>query len=361
MSTIARSTVTVQQTRLAYADTFGDEHLRGRLLGLGPVLYRLDNFGGAVAENAISKKVAMAALDHLEMISPILHGDVVRFEGELINIGRSSLTLQVTGYRHDIATRKFVHALDAIMTAVALGDNNRPYRGLPELVDPSKGSRIRHLQEVAQRRKDLSMRLKQMEKSVDELPVISSDMLDDCTRSGEWSEQVPVQDTEVELAASFLPRHLNRNGSVFGGEVLSWMDKTALYCGRVFTGNSNMVTISADRVSFNLPITTDDVATMVARVCGVREHYVDVEVEIFLKKFASKERRKSHKGYFSVANLNTSEHAECVPRGLSASDGGQLNLRALLKAQHRRLIREEEGKLLQLKPLALSSISMSRL
>jgi acyl-CoA hydrolase len=37
----------------------------------------------------------MAALEQLEVVSPVHHGDVVRFEGELINIGRSSLTLQV--------------------------------------------------------------------------------------------------------------------------------------------------------------------------------------------------------------------------------------------------------------------------
>ncbi|KAE9121919.1 hypothetical protein PF010_g6915 [Phytophthora fragariae] len=356
MSTARQSSVTVQQTRLAYADTFGDEHLRGKLMGLGPILHHLDNFGGAVAENAISKKVAMAALENLEVVNPIFHGDVVRFEGELINIGRSSLTLQVTGYRHDIATRNFVHALDAVMTAVALDDDNRPYRGLPELVDPTNGSRIRHLQDVAQQRKDLSMRLKRIEESVDNLPAVSLDMLDN---TGEWSEQVPVQDTVVALAASFLPRHLNRNGTVFGGEILSWMDKTALYCGRVFTGNSNMVTVTANRVSFNMPVTTDDVTTVVARVCGIREHCVDVEVEVFLRKFASQEHQKSHTGYFYVANFNTAAHVSCVTRGLRVDHGDQENVRTLLKAQHRRGIRQEEKQLLHLEPLELSAISRS--
>ncbi|KAG6959643.1 hypothetical protein JG687_00008654, partial [Phytophthora cactorum] len=276
MSTAANDTVTVQQTRMAYASTIvlGDEHLRGKLLGLGPLLHRLDNFGGAVAEkfvdvrSAISKKVSMAALESLNMASPIMHGDVVRLEGELINIGRSSLTLQVTGCRHDIATRRFVHAVDAVMTAVALDDNNRPIRGLPELVDRSNGIRIDRLQEIAQQRKTLSMRLKKMED-----PSIS------CQRT---------------LSTSFLPRHLNRNGTVFGGEILSWMDKTALYCGRIFTGNSNMVTVSANRISFKLSVTTNDVATMEARVCGIREHFVDVEVEVFLKKFGLEERKKCH-------------------------------------------------------------------
>ncbi|KAG7392115.1 hypothetical protein PHYPSEUDO_002339 [Phytophthora pseudosyringae] len=363
MSSAAKSTVTVQQTRLAYADTIGHEHFRGKLLGLGPLLHRLDNFGGAAAENAISKKVAMAALEHLEVFSPIQHGDVVRLEGELVNIGRSSLTVQVTGYRHDITTREFVHALDAVMTAVALDEDNRPYRGLPELVDPdnSDANRINRLQEIAQQRKDTSMRLKRVEEAVDQLPNVSLEMLDETSRGGEWSEEVSVQDTIVALSTSFLPRHLNRNGTVFGGEILSWMDKTALYCGRTFTGNSNMVTVSAKRVYFLLPITTDDVATMEARICGIRGHYVDVQVEAILQQFGSQERRKSHTGYFAVANLDASEHVAWVTRGLAATEKDQDGLRTLLKAQHRRQLGEEVLEQLQLQPLALSPIAGSHL
>ncbi|KAK1930813.1 putative acyl-CoA thioester hydrolase [Phytophthora citrophthora] len=309
---------------------------------------------------AISKKVAMAAVEHLEMVSPILHGDVVRLEGELINIGRSSLTLQVTGYRHDIATRKFVHAVDAVMTAVALDENNRPYRGLPELVDPNNGNRIERLREVVQHRKNLSMRRKKLEESVDQLSTISLDMLAEYPRSG---EEVAVQDTVVALSTSFLPRHLNRNGTVFGGEILAWMvtDKTALYCARAFTANSNMVTVSASQIGFKLPITTDDIVTIKASVCATREHYVEVAIEVFLKKFGAQECQKSHTGYFSIANLNESDQIECVTQVLRVNEDDQNSLRALLKAQNRRQLRDEEHELLHFQPLGLSPISGSHL
>ncbi|KAG7398800.1 hypothetical protein PHYBOEH_010432 [Phytophthora boehmeriae] len=361
MSTAAKSSVTVQQTRLAYADTMGDERLSGKLLGLGPILQWLDNFGGAVAQNAISKTVAMAALEHIDVVSPIAHGDVVRFEGELINIGRSSVTLQVTGYRHDVATRKFVHALDAVMTAVALDENLRPSRGLPGLVAPGNAEYIDSLRDIATKRKELSVRLKSAEESVDELPRISVDMLDDTTRGCDCISAVPVSDTVVALGNSFMPRHLNRHGTVFGGEILSWMDKTALYCGKIFTGNSNMMTVSADRVSFKLPVSTSDVVSVEARICGVREHNVEVQVEVFLNKLASQERRKSHTGYFVVANLNALNQAERVAQGIEINEDDQESLRVLLKAQTRRKISENARKLLHLEPLALSPISGSHL
>jgi acyl-CoA hydrolase len=133
---------------------------------------------------------------------------------------------QVTGYRHDIKTRTFVHALDAVMTAVALDENSRPFRGLPALVDPSNGNRIEQLRDAAQQRKGLSMRLRKLEEAVDQLSSISLDMLGDAT-GGRGADEVSVRDTVVALSTSFLPRHLNRNGTVFGGEILSWMVRQA--------------------------------------------------------------------------------------------------------------------------------------
>lgn len=108
------------------------------------------------------------------------------------------------------------------MTAVALDENNRPYRQLPELVDASDAKRIDRLREIALQRKSMSLRRKKMEKFVDDLPQVSLEMLGDFSRT-EWSEKAPVKDTIVALSTSFLPCHLNRNGTVFGGEILSWM------------------------------------------------------------------------------------------------------------------------------------------
>ncbi|EEY70550.1 uncharacterized protein PITG_05988 [Phytophthora infestans T30-4] len=99
------------------------------------------------------------------------------------------------------------------MTAVALDENNRPYRQLPELVDASDAKRIDRLREIALQRKSMSLRRKKMEKF--------------------WSEKAPVKDTIVALSTSFLPCHLNRNGTVFGGEILSWMVPTKRRCTAV--------------------------------------------------------------------------------------------------------------------------------
>ncbi|RLN14590.1 hypothetical protein BBJ28_00013321 [Nothophytophthora sp. Chile5] len=91
------------------------------------------------------------------------------------------------------------------------------------------------------------------------------------------------------------------------------------------------------------------------------EHHVEVEVEVFLSRFGAQDRRKSHTGYFTVANLDASNQKQRVSRELARSEEEQDDLRVLLKAQHRRLLRDEERKLLHLQPLPLSAISGSRL
>ncbi|KAE9035179.1 hypothetical protein PR002_g7704 [Phytophthora rubi] len=354
MQTIGDQTfVNPRDTRLAYADIIGEESLSGKLISAGPVLERLDIFGAAVAENVACKGIATISDDRVDFKSQIAHGDLVRLEGEVIYTGRSSLAVQITGYRHDIEAGKFIHTLSAIMTCVALDENMHPSPGLPKLLDPLDPEYVRKHEEIADQRRELAARWRAVQEEVDQLPHVSVDMLK--TYNYGRSLEVPIPDTLIEVQNSFLPKHLNRNNTIFGGEVLTWMDKVALYCARNFTKNQNMVTVSMNRIFFKLPITMDDVVTMHARVSSARRHHLEVEVEVFVGRIGSKERRKSHTGYFTVANLDRSYRMKQISTGLKVDENDQESMRTLLKAQHRWLFDDEERKLLTLEPLSLST------
>lgn len=212
-------------------------------------------------------------MDRVDIVSQVAHGDLVRLEGETIYTGRSSLSTLITGYRHDLESGEFVHTLSAIMSCVALDENMRPSPGLPRLVDDA-GSEgyVEKLEALAAQRKDLGARWQNVQDMVDQLPRITKDMIHVFEHSESTSQQhtVAIPDTLIEVQNSFLPKHLNRNNTIFGGEVLTWMDKVALYCARNFTKNTNMVTVAMNRIFFKLPITMDDIVTMHARVCSVR-------------------------------------------------------------------------------------------
>lgn len=169
----------------------------------------------------------------MDITSQVAHGDLVRLEGEMIYAGRSSAAVQVTGYRHDIETGQFVHTLSAIMTCVAMNENLRPIPAMPKLRDPENKGYLKHLEATAEQRKDLSQRWQSVQDTVDQMPHISRDMIVvDESLSQNWSQLVAVPETLVEVQNSFLPKHLNRNNTIFGGEVLNWMvSSSSARCG----------------------------------------------------------------------------------------------------------------------------------
>ncbi|KAG7385969.1 hypothetical protein PHYBOEH_008853 [Phytophthora boehmeriae] len=260
--------VSPRDTRLAFADSIGEESLSGKLISAGTVLERLDILGAADAENVACKTIATTCVDRVGLKSQIAHGDLVLLEGEVIVItsvttGCSSLAVQITGYRHDIEAGKFIHTLSAIM---ALDVNMRPISKLSKLINPSDPQYVSKHEEIAVQRKELAARWQAVQEEVDQMPHVSADMINDYGRSLE----LPIPDTLIEVQNSFLPEHLNRKNTIFGGEVLTWMDKVALYCARNFTNNQNMVTVSMNRIFFKLPITMDDIVTVHARVSSAR-------------------------------------------------------------------------------------------
>uniref|UniRef100_K3WIM7 HotDog ACOT-type domain-containing protein n=1 Tax=Globisporangium ultimum (strain ATCC 200006 / CBS 805.95 / DAOM BR144) TaxID=431595 RepID=K3WIM7_GLOUD len=168
-------------------------------------------------------------------------------------------------------------------------------------------------------------------------------------------EYVPVSETEIEVRNWFLPRNLNANNTLFGGDLLSWMDKAALFCAKNFTKSECMVTIAMNRVLFKLPISSSDVLTLKARVANVRRFRLEVEVEVFVTpadRFGT--TRKSHIGYFTVLNVDAAGQYKPIHKGLLIDEANQTDMRTLLKAQRRWEFEEIEKDLLSLPPLDIS-------
>ncbi|TYZ58181.1 hypothetical protein PybrP1_005733, partial [[Pythium] brassicae (nom. inval.)] len=262
-----------KDTRLGFAEIIGDESLKGQLIRTGPILELMD------------------------LIKPVFHRDLIRLEGEVINMSRSSITIQCCGFRHDLQTGSYDRTHSAIVTFVAINRFGKTQKGLPRLFDDERESREK--QDAARKRKELSGRWRAVQDEVDKLPFVKASDLD---LYEEKKEYVPVSATEIEVRKRFLPKNLNVMNTLFGGDLLSWMDNAAIYCARHFTKNERMVTTSMNRVLFKLPILASNIVTVKARVANVRRTSLEVEVEVFVSTPGEPGMKKSHTGYFMVLN-----------------------------------------------------------
>ncbi|OWZ07882.1 ABC transporter [Phytophthora megakarya] len=339
-----------KDTQSVITDVIGDEAQKGKLLNAGPILAHMDVVAGAISYRLSMGAAATISFDRVDLVKPVFHGDQVRLEGEVIGLGKSSIAVQVNVFRHDITTDTLEHTHDAIITMVAINRFGRPRKSLPELYDADRAEYCLKMSELAKQRKELSFRWRNEQDEVDELAFIKqSDLLPMESKAA----YVSVSDTEVEVRNCFLPRNLNPHDTVFGGDLLSWMDKIALHCAQKFTKSEKMVTISMNRVIFKLPILMLDMVRMRARVVHVDHFHLEVEVEVFIHSVLHGAERKSHSGYFTVLNVDDNKFKR-IGKGLKIDENKQDEMRMLLKAQKRLKFEEEDTNLYALKTRILA-------
>jgi acyl-CoA hydrolase len=182
--------------------------------------------------------MVMAAAERVDITARVFHGDLVRFEGQLLYTGRSSVTVQVTGHRRGIHDRAFEQALSAVMTLVAVDENGRPATsGVPKLVDTDDSTFEERIEKWAGNRKALSARWAQAQAEIDALGLVPRDMLEYPSGGG-----VSVGESRVEFATGFMPNQLNANGTVYGGELLRWMVRGCERAHSAVVGNPPDIT-----------------------------------------------------------------------------------------------------------------------
>lgn len=84
---------------------------------------------------------------------------------------------------------------------------------------------------------------------------------------------------EARLLESVFPTDTNPQGTLFGGTLLSWMDKAAGYAA-MRRARSTVVTAAIDNIEFGVAIRQGDMVEVVARVVEVRRTSMRVRVEV---------------------------------------------------------------------------------
>ena len=135
-----------------------------------------------------------------------------------------------------------------------------------------------------------------------------------------------------------MPQHSNNLGNVFGGVVLSMMDKTAAIAAFRHCRNS-VVTASIDRVDFREPIHLGDLVVMKASVNFAGKSSMEVGVRVEAEDLLTGRRRHTNSCYLTFVAVDASGRPIEVPELLPETED-EWRRHAAAKERRRRRLEE---------------------
>jgi acyl-CoA hydrolase len=148
----------------------------------------------------------------------------------------------------------------------------------------------------------------------------------------------PVRDSKHETSELMMPQHANNLGNVFGGAVLSMMDKCAAISAFRHS-RASVVTASIDRVDFREPIHLGDLVIMKASVNFAGRSSMEVGVRVEAEDLLTGRRRHTNACYLTFVAVDRNGRPIEVPELIPETDD---ELRRYGAAQERRRRRLEE-------------------
>lgn len=121
-----------------------------------------------------------------------------------------------------------------------------------------------------------------------------------------------MNNRKAELIETLLPKDTNSYGNIFGGVIMSIMDKTAgVVCWRY--ARKRVVTACAQRISFHTPINVGEVVYSRATIIHVGRSSMEVEVEIEAENVIDGNVRRAASGLFTMVAVDENWKSAPVP------------------------------------------------
>jgi acyl-CoA hydrolase len=155
-----------------------------------------------------------------------------------------------------------------------------------------------------------------------------------------------VSDSRHETSELMMPGHANNLGHVFGGVVLSMMDKCAAIAALRHTRTS-VVTASIDRVDFREPIHLGDLVVMRASVNYVGRTSMEVGVRVEAEDLSTGKRRHTNSCYLTFVAVDRNGRPIEVPDLIPETDEELRRHAAAEQRRRNRLVErqtEEKGR-----------------
>ena len=150
-----------------------------------------------------------------------------------------------------------------------------------------------------------------------------------------------VRETQHETSEIMMPQHANNLGHVFGGVILSMMDRTSAVAA-IRHARNDCVTVSVDRVDFREPIHLGDLVIMKASVNFVGRTSMEVGVRIEAENLVTGARRHTNSCYLTFVAIDSDGRPVEVPP-LRPETDEERRRHAAAQARRRRRLEERNA------------------
>jgi len=106
-----------------------------------------------------------------------------------------------------------------------------------------------------------------------------------------------AQLSETHIFKAVFPNTTNHYDTLFGGTAMQLMDEVAFITATRFA-RMKMVTVSSDRIDFNVPIPSGTIIELVGKVTSMGNTSLHIHVDIFIEEMQSDKRVKAITGEF---------------------------------------------------------------
>ncbi|MBI4410120.1 MAG: acyl-CoA thioesterase [Gemmatimonadetes bacterium] len=151
------------------------------------------------------------------------------------------------------------------------------------------------------------------------------------------------RESQAIISELMMPNQVNPLGHVFGGVILSMVDRAAAVAA-MRHARRTVVTASIDRVDFRLPIYAGELVTCQARVTYVGRTSIEVEVQVEAENPLTGGRRHTNTCYLTFVGIDESHTPVPVPPLKLETDEEKRRFReGELRRAHRLRLLEELG------------------
>ncbi len=118
--------------------------------------------------------------------------------------------------------------------------------------------------------------------------------------------ETDIQDTSpvTRQTRVIFSKHLNSNGTLFGGEAMQWLDEVALITATRHT-RQRMITVKIDNIRFLKPIFPNSILDITGRIVKTNHVKIFIKVEVHSEDMFSQQSEKVMDADFIFAACNS--------------------------------------------------------